>query len=436
MPYPDTGEERNARQDSNGFPTQIFIQGTAGTADVGGTSPIVRGAADPATGAQYVYDLNSGSVAVTVGTIPEVTVIKTAGTISAGDNNIGNVDIVSGTQQTLGTVGVVNSGTLGLVTRVGNVGTLESGTVTVSNPTGTTNIIQTGTLALATRVGNVGTIESGTVTVSNPGTTVNIATGSQQTLGTVGVVSALTMGSVVIHGQNGGANKALSVGTGSYGTILTVSTPHDASAFSDAYANNPQSVVDEAYNQVIQGVFPMVFNGATWDRVRGNVADGQLVNLGTNNDVSVTSGSQQTLGTVGVLNNGTLALVTRAGNIGTIESGTIRVNPRPITPVTSFGTLGTAGGSFFATISAASGAGTSHVVSGVSIVVQAGTPDVRVLLGSAITGAGVLAAGAFPPGGGIVRDFTPIESGTNSEIIYHFVGAGTAFITVQYWKAV
>lgn len=32
----------------------------------------------------------------------------------------------------------------------------------------------------------------------------------------------------------------------------------------------------------------MVFNGTTWDRLRGSAADGMLVNLGTNNDVTVT----------------------------------------------------------------------------------------------------------------------------------------------------
>lgn len=34
-----------------------------------------------------------------------------------------------------------------------------------------------------------------------------------------------------------------------------------------------------------------VFNGTTWDRQRGNATDGTLVNLGANNDVTVTSGA-------------------------------------------------------------------------------------------------------------------------------------------------
>ena len=34
-----------------------------------------------------------------------------------------------------------------------------------------------------------------------------------------------------------------------------------------------------------------VFNGTTWDRQRGSAADGTLVNLGANNDVTITEAS-------------------------------------------------------------------------------------------------------------------------------------------------
>lgn len=34
-----------------------------------------------------------------------------------------------------------------------------------------------------------------------------------------------------------------------------------------------------------------VYNGTTWDRIRGDIANGVLVNLGSNNDVTVTSGT-------------------------------------------------------------------------------------------------------------------------------------------------
>ena len=122
---------------------------------------------------------------------------------------------------------------------------------------------------------------------------------------------------------------------------------------------------------------------------------------------------------------------------GTILAGTLQINPVPTPTMQTFGTLGTAGGSFFGTISAASGAGTRHFVSDVDIVIDSGTVDVRVLAGTGIQGTGVLAGGKFPAGGGIAKKIEPVfATGTNSELTYHFVGAGTAFIVVNYWKGV
>jgi hypothetical protein len=100
--------------------------------------------------------------------------------------------------------------------------------------------------------------------------------------------------------------------------------------------------------------------------------------------------------------------------------------------------VGTTGGTMTGTLSAASGAGTYHWVSGLQIVVASGTTDVMLGYGSTLTGGSVLARGQFTPGGGIMRDFTfPIRSvGTNSEICYVIAGAGTASIAVNYWKGV
>jgi len=122
-------------------------------------------------------------------------------------------------------------------------------------------------------------------------------------------------------------------------------------------------------------------------------------------------------------------------DITNISGGTVQLNHIPAVSPLMAGTLGTAGGSFFATISAASGAGTKHYISGISIVSYSGTPDVRVLVGTAIEGGSVVAAGFFQPGAGVVRNFTPvIVTGTNSELTYHFAAAGTAYIIVNYWK--
>ena len=69
----------------------------------------------------------------------------------------------------------------------------------------------------------------------------------------------------------------------------------------------PSAVLeDDTVNPTITQIssYPMVYDGSTWDRMRGTSADGLLVNLGSNNDVTV---------------SGT-ATVTQAGdvNIGTM----------------------------------------------------------------------------------------------------------------------
>lgn len=63
--------------------------------------------------------------------------------------------------------------------------------------------------------------------------------------------------------------------TGSEGAKTVV----DAAALADNTANPTVTQV---------GVFPHLYDGATWDRAPGTAADGMLVNLGANNDVTVT----------------------------------------------------------------------------------------------------------------------------------------------------
>ena len=121
--------------------------------------------------------------------------------------------------------------------------------------------------------------------------------------------------------------------------------------------------------------------------------------------------------------------------IGNLVGGTVQTNPKSPTTILTAHALGTTGGTLTGTLSAASGAGTSHYVTGLQIVVSSGTTDVFVGFGTTLTGGSVLARGKFPAGGGIMRDFTvPIQSGTNSEIGYVISGAGTVNVAVNYWK--
>jgi hypothetical protein len=144
-------------------------------------------------------------------------------------------------------------------------------------------------------------------------------------------------------------------------------------------------------------------------------------------------------GTIGVTSAGTTVIsvgTIAAGTLGNLNYGTVQIDPSPkvIVPIIQ-GTLGTAGGSLFGTLSAASGAGTKHYVYGLSVIGQSGTADIRILAGTSIQGTGVLGAGNVVPAGGYIRDFAiPFVTGTNSELTYHFVGAGSAYIVVNYWK--
>lgn len=70
--------------------------------------------------------------------------------------------------------------------------------------------------------------------------------------------------------------------TASSATVTVDSELSTAAALTDNFANPTAGGV---------GAFNMLWDGATWDRAAGTSVDGALVNLGANNDVTVTSGS-------------------------------------------------------------------------------------------------------------------------------------------------
>lgn len=80
MPAPNTETQHNAAQDANLFPTQTVVGGTAGTADTGGTSAIIRLSGNAATGAQYVEPLG--------GTI-QATLLPLAGLVLSTQTTVG-----------------------------------------------------------------------------------------------------------------------------------------------------------------------------------------------------------------------------------------------------------------------------------------------------------------------------------------------------------
>lgn len=408
----------SAHFDSQQVPTITGVVGTLGTADTQGTARSLPIGVNPLTGAMYVEDTSGaagtvnvqGSVTViggtvnpsngtlnrvhdvgTLGSVIAVGQIHNAGTIQA----LPQVSVGTIPQVSVGTLPQVSVGTLpsdGTIVRVTSVGTsagFNTGTVTTGSLTNIANL-HNGTVVVSmipqVSVGTIPQVSVGTLPNTNQvtGTVTTIVAGTQNTLGTVEVVNNIVKGTITrIEG----------------GTINNLATGTVTVEYLDGFA-------------------------------KGTVTTGSLTNIamihaGTHVHPSgtvttIVAGTQNTLGTV-----------------GNINFGTIRSQAQAVNAVTPFGTIGTAGGSFFGTISATSGAGTKHVISGVQIVATSGTPTVMVLIGTALNGNGILAQGAFPaPGGGIAQNFTvPIETGTNTELTYHFVDAGTARISVQYWKS-
>ncbi len=435
-----------AHFDDNQVPTAMGVIGTLGTADTAGTAKSLPISINPDNGALYVQDLSGaagttnvnvvgGTVVTTVGSIANVGQIHNAGTIANGS---------------LSDVAMVHAGTISSVTSVANV---VKGTITR---------VENGTLALITRTGNVGTLESGSVVV-----TAGTFLGSDQT-----ATGSLTAAGQTFTVNTNGENTLAVLVTNTWnGTVKVEVTPDGSNWVVARGYNYPIGAFqsgtwtaedDFGTSLLLYNVAGMsVFRGSMVSYTSGTVALSARSNMGFAgpSPVLITNGSNMMTLSNGVGDNITPGNVLQnmafvMGFDGTnwdrirgdttngldvdvtrLAAGTMRLDLTPVTEPTNFGTLGTAGGSLFATISAASGAGTKHYVAGVDIVMDSGTADVRILAGSAIQGTGVLAAGKFGAGGGISKAFTPaFATGTNSELIYHFVGAGTAFITVRYWK--
>ena len=94
-----------------------------------------------------------------------------------------------------------------------------------------------------------------------------------------------------------GATLDMLRGTAADGALVNLGTNNDVTVTSgnitaDTELPAAAALTDNFANPTAPGVgaFGMVWDGATWDRAAGTSADGTLVNLGANNDVIVTSG--------------------------------------------------------------------------------------------------------------------------------------------------
>src|SRR3990167_4285794 len=300
-----------------------------------GTQTDIYSVANAGTEIQVVkLDVGAGTaISDFGGTVRDVANI-TKGTVTRVEGGTIAVNMLSGTLN-VGTV--ANAGTVVEV----NKGTINLGTVAVSSlPT-------SGTIVL---VGNVGTLEVGTFT--NTGTVVNVATGT------------INVGTATVSG-----NVGVTTGTITTGSLTNLATLHNGTVVM------PSGTVTSVTNIV----------GGTIGSVLGIGGTVQVSGASAGTFVNIVTGTQQTLGTVGVVNNltnGSINLLTgtltRVSNIGTLESGTVQISSLPVVLGTSYGTLGTTGALVWGTLVSASGAGTRQYVSGLSITVMSGTVDVAI----------------------------------------------------------
>ena len=170
---------------------------------------------------QIVQVLGSLDSTGTVGTI-----LGIGGTVQVAGASAGTfVNISTGTQQTLGTVGIVNTGTLAQVTSVSNLASgtlLNSGSSTgVGVVTSISNLVA-GTLlnsGTTTGVGVVSVLSLGTVRQSFPSFKFISAAGTTTISSAAGIVHSVVIGSCL-----GGGTLYNSAGT-SAAVIWAVTTP-------------------------------------------------------------------------------------------------------------------------------------------------------------------------------------------------------------------
>lgn len=198
----------------------------------------------------------------------------------------------------------------GSITVDGTVAATQSGTWNINNISGTISL-PTGAATLTEQQSQttlLGTIDADTSTIAGAvsGTEMQVdivapLPAGSNTIGAVTQASApwdiqgeLTAGSAVT-----GTNPILVGGEDPSGNLTRLQTAPDGDlithvhtdsfSFIDGVSNTERIPVNESdFGFYTTPIFPFYYNGSTWDRIRGSATDGLLVNLGANNDVSVT----------------------------------------------------------------------------------------------------------------------------------------------------
>lgn len=250
-------------------------------------SPIVGGAGAVSAGTQRMTLASDDPAVALLGTIDTDT-----GTIATNTSTIAGA--ISGTEM--------------------QVDVLTMPTVTVSATNFDIRDLTSASDSVAAVCTNAGTFavqaaQSGTWTVQ-PGNTANttawLVTGTGGTFPVSGVAAhgaAVSGNPVLLAGENPLGNVAR-LQTATDGDLI-VHQHSDTVSLADDISNTPQVTINEDDAGILYTpTVGFMFDGTGWDRIRGTSADGLLVNLGSNNDVTITSG---TVTTVTTLANGQTA---------------------------------------------------------------------------------------------------------------------------------
>lgn len=327
------------------------------------------------------------------------------------DNTGGTAGTVIAVQK----VDISPQGTAGTLWNGGVTGTINSGSITVTNGTIASDTIIGGTLNAGTFTlngGTVGTVQS----VNTIGTLPNVPGGTLNNIGTVlGIGTLSNLGSVTNIGT---------IPNTPGGTLNSVGSVIGAGTVSNiGQVNNAGTIQNGTLQQVNNiGTLPNLPQGSI------NVTTG-TINTGTINT-----------GTF-VNNGGTVAVVQNAGTLqgGTINVGTFRGDGRTTQNIISYGTNIANSGAAAATVvgSASVGVGTSLWLSDLSVINPAGTTVCILGFGTAQQGTNVLFRGVLgtQTTPGIEKSYAKaVNAGmTNQDLVFSTTGAGTIDLSISYF---
>lgn len=259
-----------------------------------------------AVGDITINEGTSTGVAVDViGTLHYGIVKLDMGTIGGTNPFSGTIPAVS--NLAAGTVTRVEGGTIG---RVGNVGTLEVGTISAMPN------IPGGTIGLVTRVGNVGTVEVGTIT-----TIPNIPGGTITRVSTIGTLEVGTISSIP------------NIPGGTLGLVTTVTNLSNGTIQNSGTTTGVGTVtnIGQLYNA-----------GTVQNQLGGTITTLQNGTVVSNGGVqgSINPRSSKTIQTYGTTTTGTIGTLVAAQGAGTsiwVQSCDISSHNGTVDTVVSFG---------------------------------------------------------------------------------------------------